>query len=667
MNEKPPSQKSEKNNETLLWIVTGGVLVLFIVLIGFLVLQRLAARKSLPTNEIQPTSPSVATAPPSQSYTPVFQSSACLFKAPGQLQVTCGFVVLPEDRSGDVKDTIRVAVAVFHSNSSAPKADPILYLQGGPGDKAIDWIADHFSTMVEPYLTERDFIVFDPRGLGYSEPRFDCDEFKTTYLQDLQGKFPEAQRVSYYQGALLGCKNRLVNAGVNLSAYTSIDIAADAKDVLVALGYKQANLYGISYGTRIGQLLMRDYPTFVRSAILDSVVPLEVNMFDQRATDADTALHVLFADCKSDPVCSSAYPDLEKLYSEAVAQLNQQPMHLKFPLSENKEIDQLVDGSTFHDVVLWSLRSPQTIALTPRLIERTRNGDYAMLRLALMLPALSVDSISAGIYISVNCHDQLLALSTEKLDKTVYDLCKLWDIRPLADGENAPVVSDIPTLILAGKYDPVTPSSFGQQLAAHLTHSYVAEIPNQGHAVSSSGTSDCPTRVIAAFLQDPNTVPDFTCVQQTGGIQFLIPYSADHPLVLNPIVSIEYQLNTRVPADWKPAQFGFHNRAAWFGDLTQIGIQKAAISEKDWIAWLSSNFGGTQGFDQPPAPVEQRNANGLTWNLYKTSSLGNPVDVAFARLGQQTLMILMVSYSDERDALYQTVFLPIVDATVPAQ
>ncbi len=672
MAEKSTSPKSKKNNsETFLWLAVGCVLIVLIALIGFVVLQKLTEQKKPLANEFQPTSAPLATATlmqkATQNYTAILQSTPCQFKIPDQVQVTCGIVEVPEDRNGDVKDTIHIAVAVFHSTSSTPKPDPILYLQGGPGDKAIDWIANNFSTMVLPYLAERDFIVFDPRGVGYSEPRFDCDDFKTTYLQDLQGKIPTAQKVSYYQGALLACKNNLVQAGVNLSAYTSIDTSADAKDILVALGYQQANLYGISYGTRLGQLIMRDYPGFVRSAILDSVVPVEVQMFNQSTTEKDSALHVLFEDCKANPDCSSAYPDLEQTYNEVVAQFNTQPITLTFPTTENKKLEELVDGSTFHDVVLWSLRTPQMIALTPSLVYRTRNGDYSMLKLALAYPILSLDSISTGIYISVNCHDQIFAMSTEKLDHTIYDLCNLWDIRPLAEGENDPVNSEIPTLIIAGKYDPVTPPSFARQLAGHLTHSYIAEIPDQGHAPSASGISDCPTRVISAFLQDQNTSPNLTCIQEINAIQFMVPYSASNPLTLESTAIDNYHINTDVPAGWNKAEYGFYNRAAWFGDMTQIGIQKAAVPEKNWISWLASNFGGNQGLDQPAVPFDQRQANGLTWSLYKTKSMGYPVDIAFAKSGTQTLMILMISYSDERDALYDTVFLPIIDATTSSK
>jgi pimeloyl-ACP methyl ester carboxylesterase len=88
-------------------------------------------------------------------------------------------------------------------------------------------------------------------------------------------------------------------------------MAMDAVDVLTALGYQQVNLYGASYGTRIAQLVMRDHPEFVRSAILDSVVPIEVRLFDQNAGGSGQALESLFESCRNDPSCSSAYPDLE--------------------------------------------------------------------------------------------------------------------------------------------------------------------------------------------------------------------------------------------------------------------------------------------------------------------------------------------------------------------
>src|SRR5215211_4884507 len=555
--------RSRKKNDKA-WIGVGVGLGLFFVIAfaGIFILGRMTNHNNTLSNGNQTSTlaPTAIEAIPTISYQPVFQAAPCDFQPPEQAGVDCGYVIVPEDRKGDPTDTIRIAVAIYHSTSTDPKPEPILYLQGGPGDEAIRWSLQVYASVIAPLLSERDFIVFDPRGAGRSEPVLDCDEFGKTYLQDLQGKIPADQKVSYYQGALLSCKNNLVKQGVNLSAYTSVNMAADAKDVLVALGYQQANLYGISYGTRVAQFVMRDHPESVRSAILDSVVPVEIQLLNQGSTKREDILPVLFEDCKSDPVCSSAYPDLENVYNQVFNQLNAQPVQVTVPVAEDRNLEESIDGYTFQNAVMWALRTSETIPLAPQLIYRVRDGDLSTLKLSLALPIVAFDSISMGSYISVNCHDQVFAMPMQSLDRTIYDMCGLWDIDPPVSGENDPVNSESPTLIFAGRYDATTPPSFAHQLAGHLPHSYIAEILDQGHAPSATGLSDCPTKLISMFLQDPNTAPDFTCIKETQVRKFVVPYDGTAPLVLEPVTIEQYQVSTRIPADWREAQFGFYNR-----------------------------------------------------------------------------------------------------------
>jgi len=657
-----------KSDRLFVWAGAGLGLFVCAAVAGIFVLGRMInpGNTLVPENHSATPVPTIVVATPTPNYQPVFQAAPCNFQQPDQSRIDCGFVLVPEDRGGDLSDTIRIAVAIYHSTGGAPKPDPILYLQGGPGGEAIGWSTSVYQSVIAPLLGERDFIVFDPRGVGRSEPVLNCDEFGKTYLQDLQGKIPADQRASYYEGALLSCKHNLTGLGANLSAYTSMDMAADAKDVLVALGYQQANLYGISYGTRVAQFVMRAHPEVVRSAILDSVVPVEVQLYNQSSTERDHILQVLFDDCKADPACSTAYPELEVVYNQVFDQLNAQPVHVTVPVAENRNLEQSIDGYTFRNTVMWALRTPQTIPLAPRLIYRVRDGDHSTLILSLAFPILTFDTISIGSYISVSCHDQLFAMSMEQLDETIYDMCGLWDIKPPVPGENDPVNSELPTLIFAGRYDSTTPPSFAHQLAGHLTHSYVAEIPDQGHAPSATGISDCPTKLILAFLQDPNIAPDLTCVRETQTIKFIVPYDVNAPIVLEPVTIEQYQINTHIPAGWSQAEFGFYNRNSSFGDVTQIGIQRAAISESDWVTWLTTNFSGSQGLDQPPVKYAERQANELIWSIYKTSSRGFPVEIAFASSGDQTLMILLLSYQDEHDPLYNNVFIPMIDATKPS-
>ncbi len=663
---KAVASKSQKKRDNLLiWAGAGLVVCACFAAAGLFVLGRVFNLDAAPV-QASPV-PTAIPVTPTPNYTAVFESTPCSFQKPNQARIDCGFVIVPEDRSGDPLDTIRLAVVIYRSTSNSPKPDPILYLSGGPGGEAISWSLSAYESIIAPLLGERDFIAFDPRGVGRSEPALYCDEFSKTYLQDLQGHIPADQRASYYQGALLGCKQSLIALGANLSAYTSVDMAADARDVIVALGYQQANLYGISYGTRVAQFVMRSYPQAVRSAVLDSVVPVEVQMFNQSSSGSNDILKVLFEDCKADAACSSAYPELESAYKQAFDQLNTKPARVTLTLPDGRKLEESIDGYTFRNAVMWALRTPQTISLAPQLIYRVRDGDNSILMLSLALPVMTFDSIAIGDYISVNCHDQVYAIAWEDLDQTIYGMCKLWDVRPPAPGENDPVNSDLPTLIFAGRYDPTTPPAFARQLAGHLPHSYIAEIPDQGHAPSATGVSDCPTKLISAFLQDPSIAPDLTCVRETGTIKFVVPFDASAPIVLEPATIEQYQVNTRVPTGWTPGTFGFYNRSGFWGDVTQIGIQRAAVSESEWLTWLSTNFRSNQGFDQPPVKQGERQANGLTWSIYKASSQGYPVDLALASSGKETLLVLLLSYQNEHDALYNAVFLPAIDSTIPSQ
>jgi hypothetical protein len=386
-------------------------------------------------------------------------------------------------------------------------------------------------------------------------------------------------------------------------------------------------------------------------------------MLNQVSNGGDTALRALFDDCKASPACSSAYPDLELIYNQTFDQLNAQPAHVAVKLGDGRKLEESITGYGFRGAVMWALRVPQTIPLAPQMIQRVRSGDNSMLTLTLAFPIITFDSIALGSYISVNCHDQVFALPLENLDSTIADMCKLWDTKPPAPSENDPVNSAIPALIFAGRYDSTTPPAFARQLAGHLSNSHLVEIPNQGHAPSATNISDCPVKIIASFLQNPNIAPDTTCVSQIPAIEFVVPYNGSTPLVLEPTIVEQYQINTRVPTGWDKADYGFYNRNASYGDMTQIGIQSAAVSESDWLTWLLTNFKGGQGLDQPAVKHDERQANGLRWSIYQTSWQGSSVEIALASSRNQTLMIMLVSYRDEHDALYNTVFLPIIDST----
>lgn len=656
--------KSTKDNRIILW---GGLGIL--VCLGTFVVAGLyywlRMGQAIPTTNL-PTQPAVATLPSStpQNYTANFEAGACPFVPPAGSTVDCGFVTVPEDRSGDLSDTLRLAIAIYRSASPNPAADPIIYVSGGPGEQSLDWSIHIYSTVISPLIAERDFIVFDQRGIGYSQPVLDCDEISDTYLKDLRGKLPAGQELLYYQGAVASCHNKLTQQGINPQKYNSVASAADIKDIIRTLGYRQANLYAISYGTRIAQVIMRDYPEVVRSGILDSIVPVDTNLLENTTISADDQTNLVMTACANDPLCAAAYPNLAQTYAEVIQNLEQQPITLPIYSPDHQLETEQVDGDKFTNAILIASKYSNTLPLVPQAINRARQGDYAAIEMILSSPSHTMSDLVMAVSVSFFCHEQVQGSTPERLGTMLFDLCELWGSDSPAPGENDAVHSDIPTLLITGKFDPTTPPFLAEQVQQGLTQSYLVTFTSQAHVPSLTDTSGCSQVIINSFLENPTSKPDTTCLQADDRISFTLPYTGDPPLTMIQINIRQYGINAKIPSGWTNLGEGFFGRSSSLVDRTVIGIQKSQVSETQWKNWLVTEF-NPYGVDNPPTQYDVRSINSLKWNLYKTTSDGLPVEIAFATSGTHTIMVLLMSHPDEHQSLYETVFLPVLDSLEP--
>jgi hypothetical protein len=71
--------------------------------------------------------------------------------------------------------------------------------------------------------------------------------------------------------------------------------------------------------------MMRDFPEGVRSAIIDSVYPPQVDYFSEYAANAHQAYLKLFESCAVDPFCRETYPELEDVFYRVIDDLNANP------------------------------------------------------------------------------------------------------------------------------------------------------------------------------------------------------------------------------------------------------------------------------------------------------------------------------------------------------
>lgn len=604
-----------------------------------------------------------------------WEAADCAFDVPIGQAVDCGYLTVLEDRSRPDGPTLRLHVGIFRSQSDDPAPDPIVYLEGGPGGNALEPAALVFNLRFAPFLANRDFIMIDQRGTGLSEPALDCPEY-TEFGYDVMDEDIEAEAaLELALEALEECRTRLTEEGVNLAAYTSAANAADLEELRLALGYEQWNVYGISYGTRLAQTLMRDYPEGIRSVVLDSVYPLQLDLYAAVPANAWRAMQVLFAGCAADEACNAAYPNLQAVLFETAEELNANPVMLEIsnPLT-GETFDALLNGDSLVGFLFPALYSAEIIPLLPQIIYDASEGDFETLARIQGSFLINSDFVSLGMQLAVQCAEEIPFSDPETVEAAAADvpeleefisgspnlglglftICQTWN--PEADPaeiENQAVVSDLPTLVMAGEYDPITPPAWSQLVTADLSNSYYVAFPGLGHGVSISG--ECPAAVMLAFIEDPGSAPDTACVAEMSGPAF-VPVIPE--VVLVPLESETFGFSGVVPEGWDEVAPGVYARASSAVDAAVVIQQAAPVP----VSTLLDLLVGQLGLEETPGEVGTREANGLTWTLYEATVQNLSIDLALAESGGTSYVILLQSDPDERESLYESVFLPAIDA-----
>ncbi len=454
-----------------------------------------------------------------------FEPADCPIDVPDDPPIDCGYLIVPEDYDDPEGATIRLPVIIIHSRSANPTPDPLLYTAGGPGYSSLSLV---WGFARSPVVDARDVIILEQRGNLYAEPSLDCDIF--VLQEETEGK--------------THCLDSLLDRGIDLTRYTTASIVADLDALRRVLDYDEWNLYGGSYSTRLMLLSMSLHPQGIRSVVLQSVSPLNDTRYAHDPEHSARALQVMLDDCAADPACAAAYPDLETQLFTLVSRLNADPVAVDFVRSDTGEpVSVPVDGNT---LLAWMVTDafyepaypPYKTAYLPLLIDQVERGNtdllYAWRREE--LSSLGESPFAWGLYFAVGCQDEAplatpghmasQAATYPELDgylrhASELAICDAWDLPAAPPIVAGPVESDIPTLILAGSYDPITPPEWSRSVAESLGHSYYFEFPAAGHNVGVD--NPCVDSLMAAFLDDPESRPDSSCMNDAPRSEFVLP------------------------------------------------------------------------------------------------------------------------------------------------
>ena len=437
----------------------------------------------------------------------------------------CGTIKVFEDRDRAAGRTIDLTVVVYPARSRDAQPDPLFVLAGGPGQAAAQ-LSEMLARMLGDVRVDRDLVFVDQRGTGESNG-LPCEEDS----DDLQ----LLGDTDHFVETVLGC---LEGYDADLRFYTTPVAMDDLNEVREKLGYDTINLWGGSYGTRAALVYLRRHGETVRSIVLDGAVPLAMKLPASFAMDGQRALDLMFDACEAEDPCRKRFPDLRLRFAELLERLDRRAIDAGLRHPRTGEHQRVEVGRDFVTGMLrTALYEPGTASMVPLIIDQAHRGDFGgLFALALATESAPEEStIYLGMHFAVMCAEDLPWIITEELrqesagtflgDSYVEAwerICagREWGI--VGEDYRDPVRSDVPTLVLSGELDPVTPPRWGEATLENLSTGRHIVVPGLAHGTSSKG---CVPGLIDEFVRniDPSALDD-SCVQEIQRPPFFVTH-----------------------------------------------------------------------------------------------------------------------------------------------
>jgi pimeloyl-ACP methyl ester carboxylesterase len=405
-------------------------------------------------------------------------------------EAMCGRVQRLLDPANERSARIDVHFAVLPALARNKTPDPVFFLAGGPGQSAIE-LAGPLSRMLARFGNRRDIVLVDQRGTGRSAA-LACDE-DAPWLPLRESADAERQ-VQRAQACLR--KLQALPHG-DLRQYTTSIAVADLDAVRLALGAPPINLIGASYGTRVALEYMRQFPSAVRRAVLDGVVPPDMALPQASAMDAQAAFDALLRACEDDAVCRTRHPRARPAWQALLASLPRE-LTVSHPFGGHAEILTLT-----RDMLLGMVRAalyvPALAAALPAALDEAAQGRLApLIGLSSAIgPARGRAALAQGMHFSVICAEDMprqaralveAADFGEGLAPLYRRVCKFWPRGVVPEGFKDLPVAPVATLLLSGGIDPATPPRHARRVAQALGAMARHEVvPNAGHGLLNLG------------------------------------------------------------------------------------------------------------------------------------------------------------------------------------
>jgi pimeloyl-ACP methyl ester carboxylesterase len=454
---------------------------------------------------------------------PVAQQGRSCHLPGSEEALRCITVPVPLDYAAPKGAPLKLHVTVAPAFRESAKADPLFVLAGGPGQAGTDVLV-MLNQVFRRVRATRDIVFIDQRGTGLSG-KLDCPR------QPNEETMTEAQGEAAARACIASVKQPF-------SAYSTVHAARDLEQVRTALGYQAVNLWGASYGTRLAQQYARDFPTHVRSLVLDGVATPD-QVIPAAGRDGQAALDKLFQQCEDDRACRAAFPQLRAEYAAVAARVAVAGgVQLTMPDPRTARPVQLaMTRDRFFGTVHSILYSALDARRLPFLINSAYKGQWEpFVARRNAASDFSIDGpVAQLMHLAVVCAEDVPRLTpalqaedatalTAPMLKRMVAMCELVKVAPAAPLKSTPITA--PVLMLSGELDPVTPPRRAVAAGKFMpTHQHLV-VAYAGHGISQLG---CASRLLREFIDQPAAKVNGACLKEIPAPTFQLGSAGPQP------------------------------------------------------------------------------------------------------------------------------------------
>lgn len=418
----------------------------------------------------------------------------------------CSILQVPANYAHPAQGTLDISVIELRATNPNPIGDIVLN-PGGPGASGISFLTQSVQSFPLSLRQNFNLVSFDPRGVGASDPVI-CTN--AAGMRSLVALNPSPTTNAQINQVIAGVKSFVKGCQADTPAFildnvSTLNTARDLDRLRIALGGQKLNYFGFSYGTYIGELYVKLFPSNFRTMVLDGVVDPALTTTTsnlQQAVGFERDLNDFINWCPTNATCKSEFPAGVRGALNAILARFQRGASVKAHLAPIYGGTVTVNYGVLTTAVAASLYSNQQWPDLAKAIATADRGNGNLLAaIAYSYAGLQQDGTFSNMTsanIATGCEDNRAPSTIAEYRSLAVKMakaapvfgaseawgtltCTYWPVKPTRGPAPIANRSSQKILVIGSTGDPATPYSGAVQVAKELGNAELLTRTGSGH------------------------------------------------------------------------------------------------------------------------------------------------------------------------------------------